>query len=164
MNAEKSHALADFEELFEQWKCEHHELDTTVQLLVDSVCGRTNVDKKRFSGIAYRLRQILLRLQEHFDKEQRLGKLLAEVRGASTIEIDAVCRRAANEHTFLTDRLERLAERIEQGAFDDWEAAATEFSLFVDAWEQHEERQEESVQWLAPSQETTSNTVSESKP
>lgn len=150
MKIEQQRACASLRELLDEWDDEHRELDRTIQQLVDWVCGEGSPEHDRLKGITYRLRQLQLRLEEHFDKEHRLGKLLADARGASTMEIDAVCRRAAAEHSVLAERLARLIAGVERGAFASWNDVAAEFDLLVDRIEQHEEQERQSVQWLLP--------------
>ena len=100
---------------------------------------------------AEKIGELRKQLQEHFTREEQLGRLLAESKGKTTQEIDAVCSRNDREHAVLDQRIGGLIIRLgsAEGEFDNWEVVTREFELLVDALEQHEEQEAAQIGWLS---------------
>ncbi len=148
--------VASLNQLFDQWKDEHRELDAYVRELTNWTNQESQLSVPRFLEAVTRLREFRDRLSAHFDKETELGNLLAKSRPGSSREIEGVRRQAAKDHSHLTKRLEALIGRMEnaEAEFDSWSAAVYEFNLLIDVLEQHEEQEAESLGWLLPRQQT----------
>ena len=137
---------------FVQWKNEHDELDLQLSELRQWFETDRRLQTVPFAEAVRRLKLLQSQLENHFSGEQRLGELLARVRGASSPELEASIRQANKDHEILLKRLTALVEsaNMAEGEFDSWQAFAYEFSLFVDVLEQHEEMEESNVRSLFP--------------
>ncbi len=154
---ESQKSALELQAVFAEWTAEHRQVEHTVQALIEWTNEHIDPDANEFSEAALRLRNLGLRLDSHFAKEDTLGSLLAKSRGVATPEIEAVQRQADKDHTQLSQRLHALVERMERGVESStgWKSAVYELNLFLDLLEQHEELEAENVRWLITS--TASN-------
>ena len=146
-------AASELAELFRGWKSEHRQLDKQMLELFQWMNAASLREDPPFARAAERLRELLMMLQLHFRHEDTLGEKLATSHPNSTVEIDAVRTRPAQEHQTLHDRLEQIIARLDSRSDDDkelWATVVYEFNLFFDLLEQHEELEESSVSWLRP--------------
>lgn len=143
--------------LFSQWKSEHEQLSRFVRELSVWATQDSQSESPNFSQAAVGLRKLDQRLVEHFEKEQAIGLLLADARGTSTPEVEAVQRQADKDHLALQKRLHELIEKIDRGPRNPstWNAAIEELNLFLDVLEQHEELESENVRSLIPTPHPT---------
>ena len=122
--------LPGIDQLFEQWKSQHCELD-------------------RF---AQELEELWHRLSNHFVQEQELGKQIALARAIPHPEADAMMRQSERDHTNIANRLKHLSDRMQdaESDIDAWKSCTQELQLILDVLEQHEEQEAESIGWLLP--------------
>lgn len=158
MANDRSAACAALSQAMLFWKAEQLELNAELRRMADWVSIQNLPRISDSSLLGYRLTLLLDRIQVHFESERRVGKLLAEARDHATQEIEATRGRANREHDSLIARLEQLIASVEANSpshwetLSHWEKLAVEFGLFVDAMEQHEEQESESIGWLLPNE------------
>ena len=78
---------------------------------------------------------------------------LATYYPSSSPEIQAVRKQSILEHDQLMARLDDLLDRLNmpEPPFQSWTEAMDEVGLFIDAIEQHEEHESDSIRMLMPS-------------
>lgn len=152
-----SETISRLGELYDRWKQEHEELRVFVDALTDWAADQQTEQAATLSANSAlrKLRELDARLELHFSKEAELGTLLAEAKGQSAVEVESASRRAEGDHRHLGARLHALISKIEKQDFETWGDVSREISLFVDALEQHESQENESVGWLMPRAEPT---------
>jgi hypothetical protein len=103
-----------------------------------------------------RLRVVQGRLDRLFDRQEVIANLIAESKGRTSPELDALRRRAEDDRFHLRQRLAALILRLEkaEAEFADWKPVLYELSLFVDSIEQHAEWFCDSVGWMIPPSES----------
>ncbi len=140
--------------LFQQWKDEDQELERYIDDVRDWMADVSQLGIPRFGETANRLKSLLDRLTDHFDREDEIIAQLAELYAPDSVEVSAARRQASRDHRLLSDRLGDLVSRLDQlePPFASWESAMDEVELFVVALEQHEDQEAESVEMLIPHQ------------
>ncbi len=73
-----------------------------------------------------------------------------------TLEVDSVRCSTQQGHKHLLTRLQNLIANLEKTQCEsiDWKTVAFDLNLFLDAFEQHQEHQEECMSWLFPNATT----------
>lgn len=152
-----SEAVVRLGELFDRWKLEHEELRGFVDALTDWAADQQTEQSAEHGAESTlrKLQELNDRLERHFSKEAELGTLLAEAKGQSAVEVESASKRAEGDHRHLSARLHALMSNIEKQNFETWGDVSREIGLFVDALEQHESQENESVGWLMPRAKTT---------
>lgn len=157
MPRRKTETIDRLNETFELWMQDYREIGDLCHDLID----RMAAGGKRCTDIAKlekELLHLLSRLQNHFQMELALGRLLTDAHGRSSSEIDATRRQADKDHAVLCDRFERLIERTvvnKDGSDESQGSVAYEFNLIIDVIEQHQELEFENLRSLFPSSKTS---------
>lgn len=147
----KEHLLT--QQLFEQWRSQHSELEQFSMELHEWVHIQTKQREAQFREGVARLNELWNKLSNHFIQEQELGKQIALVQERSHPEADAMSRQSERDHTNIANRLRHLSDRMQEAEpeMDAWKSCTQELRLILDVFEQHEEQEAESVGWLLPS-------------
>lgn len=151
---QQSHPALDLDALFQTWQQEHQQ----VQDHLDGILDWLSLDGKMVDELGARrevvaeLERLCGRLRRHFSTESQLGTLLETVRGRQTQEIALLRARAESDQRHLMSRLKEQVNAIHEAetGTEAWDSAVYNFGLFVDALEQYEDQEAESVQWLMP--------------
>ncbi len=151
MSTEKADSNVKLTKLFKDWKDEHKRLDGMMLDLFEWMNSGSHRQSPPYREAVERLKKLLELLNLHFAQEAMLNIALAENHGGVSCEIAAVGERIASEHQTLSERLQSIIEIFSQPERDSagWPEAVVQFNLFYDVLEQHEEQEENSVQWLA---------------
>ncbi len=149
MNSESQRSLAL---IYDSWQEEDRELETRIDEVRDWMLEVNQLGIPHFGETATRLRPLRERLFIHFGRENELISQLANFYPASSPEIEAVRKQSIADHDQLLSRLENLIDRLNlpEPPFQSWTEAMDEVSMFVDAIEQHEDRESDSIQMLMP--------------
>ena len=138
--------------IFDNWKEEDRQLETCVDEVRDWMLEVNQLGIPHFGETATRLRPLRERLFIHFGREVEMISQLATFYPASSPEIEAVRKQSISDHDRLMARLEDLIDRLSlpEPPFESWTEAMDEVGLFVDAIEQHEDHESDSIQMLMP--------------
>lgn len=140
------------EQLFEQWKSQHCELDHFSLELEEWVHLQTKQREAQFREGVDRLNALWQKLSQHFSQEQELGKRIAAAQGRPLPETEAMLRQSERDHNHIANRLKHLSDRMQDAEtdMDAWKSCTQELQLILDVLEQHEEQEAESIGWLLP--------------
>jgi hypothetical protein len=150
----RSKGNPEVDELFEQWKKEHCELDKYAMELSAWVHQQSQQREMQFREAVTRLGELNKKLAVHFTKEAEIGKQLLAIQGEHTPEAEALQRQAERDHSNIISRITHLIDRMQdvEAERDAWKDSMFELNLIIDVLEQHEEQEAESVGWLIPRQ------------
>lgn len=143
------------ERLTHQWQQGHHDLNSFFGEHRQWAYEIAQRGFPHFGETADRLKQLRLRLTEHFRQEDEISERLAKLGETPSPEVEANRRQVAIDHGCLLSRLDTLIGRLSElePPFESWQAAVEEVELFCDALEQHEEQESDCLNWLVPKQE-----------
>ncbi len=135
-------------DVMQRWNDEHAELSKKITEITRWLGEVSQLGVPRFGELAERLRHLRDRMLQHFDREDKLGEEMHL--SHACVEVEATRRRAASDHLHLTERLDRLIAKLSEldPPFNSFQQAIDEVSLFVDAFEQHEEEESQGLTWL----------------
>jgi len=135
-------------QLIKIWNNEHIDLSKNIQDTSVWLGQVSQLGRPRFGELAARLRVMRERMKRHFEREELLGQDLRQV--ANCVEAVSSSRRASNDHQHLLQRVDELISKLRElePPFDSFQQAIDQVSLFVDAFEQHEEQEAAGLQWL----------------
>jgi hypothetical protein len=141
-------------QIFEKWLAEDREMEACLDEVRDWMREVSQLGIPHFGETAMRLRPLHDRLVHHFGREYEMIVQLAESHPPPSPEVDAVRRQSTSDHQQLLARLDDLIQRLNQTEppFASWQAAMDEVEIFVNALEQHEEQESESIKILMPSE------------
>jgi iron-sulfur cluster repair protein YtfE (RIC family) len=158
MNAAESlPAPQRLEQLLQLWRDEHAELVRSIREITMWLGEVAALQDSPYAELTERLTAFRHRMLRHFEREDVMGADMQEVYGC--VEAEANSRRAEGDHHHLINRVDTLIAKLTSSrpAFDSFQDAIQQVSLFVDAVEQHEEEESQGLQWL-------SSPASESRP
>ena len=140
------------ETLSHKWHKEHRALDVFIEGFRQWAYQVSQRGLPRFGETAARLQQLHQRLEEHFACEDDLASQFATSRIGLSPEVDANRRQVAQDHNSLLSRLQRLIEKLNETdpPFASWQAATDQVDRLLDALDQHEEQEADSITWLLP--------------
>lgn len=134
------------------WKQEFREIADYIQACADWISHFTELELPLCAEARRRLRVLQARMQRHFERELELGQTLSSYHQGRSIEVESVRDVTLQGHKHLLARLQNLIGNLEKTECEaiDWSSVAFELNLFLDAFEQHQEHEEESITWLLP--------------
>jgi len=143
---------SNIDQLFDQWKSEHAELDNYAMELARWIRDQTKRRDAQFREAVTRLNDLSSRLADHFAIEQTIGEKLIDAQGRPRPETESLHRQADRDHANIKVRLKHLSDRMleAESECDAWKSSGVELNLILDMLEQHEEQEAESVGWLLP--------------
>ncbi|TWU37406.1 hemerythrin domain-containing protein [Novipirellula artificiosorum] len=138
--------------LFAQWKSEHEDLNQRIDAFREWTYSVSQMGVPKFGEAACKLKQFRKQLTHHFDREDQMGRQLADAYPAGSAEVAASRDQASQDHQELLVELDSLVERLGQlePPFESWQIAMREVGLFIDRLDEHEEYEGEHIDWLAP--------------
>lgn len=147
-----SHSKQALVGIFDSWKEEDRQLQISVDEVRDWMLQVNQLGIPHFGETATRLRPLKQRLFVHFGRELELISQLAAHYPPPSPEIEAVQKQSIRDHDQLLARLDDLIARLNltEPPFQSWTEAMEEVGLFMDAIEQHEEHESDSIQMLMP--------------
>ena len=147
-----SQSKQNFAYVFDSWKDEDRQLEAILDEVRDWMSQVNQLGIPHFGETATRLRPLKQRLFVHFGREIELISKLAMHYRSPSPEIEAVRKQSIMDHDQLMERLDDLIDRLSQlePPFQSWTEAMDEVGLFLDAIEQHEEHESDSIRMLMP--------------
>ncbi|TWT91277.1 hemerythrin domain-containing protein [Stieleria varia] len=139
-------------QIFADWRDDDLALQSQIDELRRWMAEVTQLGIPRFGEMAGKLKPLQDYIHNHFARELSLLERLVDKYPEVADQVDAVRRQTNHDHDVLGRRLQEFIDRLNQPdpPFDSWTAAIDELELIVDALEQHEDQESESLHILMP--------------
>ncbi len=150
-------------QLFADWRTDDRVLESRLDALRQWMTDETQSGSLHYRDMADRLMPLKAYLGEHFEREFSMLEKLSQSYPDVSQQVEAVRRQTTRDHQTLTTRLEDFIQRLRAASppFESCSAAIDELELIVDALEQHEEQESESMHILMPRECEVADTQSQ---